>query len=85
MLIVNAMNTFAEPNTPDIPTVLIPMMMLSILVLSVSIMGYLFVYEPVRLLIEGERQKALAFLAHTIGFFACYSVLFIIAFVYVSR
>lgn len=57
---------------PD--TIIIPMTMLSLFVLSAAVMGFLFVYEPVRLLVENKKQEALIFFGKTVGFFACFVV-----------
>ena len=57
--------------------ILIPMIMLSLLVLSVAIMGLLFAYEPLRLYFENQKKEALLFLVKTIGYFACFVVAFI--------
>ena len=40
---------------------LIPMTMLSLLVLSTAVMGFLFVLEPLRLFLDGHRQEAITF------------------------
>lgn len=56
-------------------TVLAPIVMLSLLVLSVSIMAILFFYKPVTLLLDGHRQEALIFLAKTIISFAVLTAL----------
>lgn len=55
---------------PD--TIIIPMTMLSLFVLSAAVMGFLFVYEPVRLLIENKKKDALMFFGKTVAFFACF-------------
>lgn len=57
--------------------ILIPMIMLSLLVLSVAIMGLLFAYEPLRLYFENQKKEALLFLVKTIGYFACFVAAFI--------
>lgn len=57
-------------------TLLIPMTMLSLFVLSAAIMGYLFLYEPLRLLLENKKQEAITFFGKTVGFFACFVILF---------
>lgn len=56
----------------------IPMTMLSLFVLSVAVMALLFFYEPVRLLLEGEKRHALYFLAKTILSFAVFVIVLII-------
>jgi hypothetical protein len=65
-------STFAGDNE----TILIPMAVLSVFVLSASLMGYLFVSEPLLLAIEGKRSESVSFFLHTVGYFACYVVLF---------
>jgi hypothetical protein len=59
-------------------TMLVPMAMLSMFVLSAAIMGYLFLSEPLYLLVENHKQEAIAFFAKTVGFFACFVVIFAI-------
>jgi len=58
--------------------IVMPMVMLSLLVLSVSVMGILFLYEPVSIYIEGRRKEAIIFFVKTVGFFACFVALFLI-------
>lgn len=61
---------FAAPFTGARETIFIPMGVLSLLVLSVALMAYLFFGEPLRLLIEGQAEKAVRFLFTTLGTFA---------------
>lgn len=63
---------YALKEKPD--TIIIPMTMLSLFVLSAAVMGFLFVYEPVCLLVENKKQEALIFFGKTVGFFACFVV-----------
>ncbi len=51
-------------------SVFIPMAMLSLLVLSVALMAYLFFYQPVLMLIEGQRKEAVKLFLQTVGIFA---------------
>lgn len=65
-------------------TVFAPMAMLSLLVLSVAIMGYLFFYTPLALFIAGKREEGIQFFGKTILFFALitsfvFSILFLTA------
>ncbi|HEU5114412.1 MAG TPA: hypothetical protein VFT82_01445 [Candidatus Paceibacterota bacterium] len=55
---------------------LIPILMLSLLVLSVAIMGYLFFYEPVTLLIDGKRTEAVSSFLKTTVTFAAITAIF---------
>jgi hypothetical protein len=66
-------------------TLIIPMTMLSLFVLSASIMGYFFLSEPVSLLVEGKKGEAIIFFGKIVGAFACYVAFFaIILFIYSS-
>ena len=57
-------------------TIVIPMTMLSLFVLSAAVMGYLFLSEPLTLLVENRKQEAVVFFAKAVGFFACFVALF---------
>ncbi len=72
ILAIHGTSSIAQ-NTPD--TLLAPLTMLSLFVLSVAVMGILFVYEPLRLFFENQKQEALSFLVKTVGTFACFVVL----------
>jgi hypothetical protein len=78
VLIVSTITSFETlfKDTPD--TIMAPMVMLSLLVLSVAIMGYLFAFEPLRLYIDGKKQEAVAFFGRTVGFFACCVAIFVV-------
>ena len=69
ILIISKTSSIAA-HTPD--TLLAPVTMLSLFVLSAAIMGILFVYEPARLFFENQKQQALSFLLKTVGTFACF-------------
>jgi len=47
-----------------------PMIMLSLLVLSVALMSFIFFYEPVTLYIENKKKESVAFFVKTLGSFA---------------
>ncbi|HWB33902.1 MAG TPA: hypothetical protein VG753_01080 [Candidatus Paceibacterota bacterium] len=65
----------AQPNTPDsqTPFLLIPIAMLSLLVLSAAVMGYLFLYEPLMLYFDNKKQEAVQFFLQTTGIFAVFT------------
>ena len=72
ILVISKTSSIAA-NTPD--TLLAPVTMLSLFVLSAAIMGILFVYEPARLFLENQKQQALSFLLKTVATFACFVVI----------
>lgn len=63
-------------DTPD--TFLDPILALSLLVFSVAVMGFLFFYRPVVLLIEGKREEAVSFFLKTLGTFGVITVLLLL-------
>lgn len=66
--------------------IVFPMAMLSLLVLSVAVMAFLFGYEPVHLYAQGRTQEAVAFFWKTVATFAGFTaVLFAAAYLYVAR
>lgn len=65
-------------------SVLVPIAMLSLFVLSAAVMGYIFCYRPLQLLVDGKKLEALHLFLKTVGIFAIitvsiFSTLFIIA------
>jgi len=75
VFLVLSVSTFG-PAIPE-PNIVIPIGMLSLLVLSVAVMAFLFFYEPVQLLIEGRQKEALATFCKTVGFFICFALIFV--------
>ena len=59
-------------------TIITPMTMLSLFVLSAAVMGFLFLSEPLYLLMENKKQEAIIFFAKVVGFFACFVAFFTI-------
>jgi hypothetical protein len=70
---------------PGDDTFFAPMLFLSLLVLSVAIMGYLFVYEPLRLFLENQKKEALSYFAKTVASFAVVVVIFLLANILLTR
>ena len=64
---------------PD--TILAPMAMLSLLVFSVALMGYLFFLQPVQMFLEGQKVEAVELFTKTLGAFAVITgIVLIVAF-----
>lgn len=53
------------------PSVMIPIAILSLFVLSAAMMGYFFLYQPVLLLVEGKKEEATKLFLTTVFAFAC--------------
>ncbi len=71
------MHYFAAPNTPD--TFLTPVAALSLLVLSVSVMGFLFLGQPLQLYLDGQKKQAISFFMRTVTSFAVLTLLVVMA------
>ena len=83
VFIVFVIGLFAD-NPAVEGTLLIPMVMLSLFVLSAAVMGFLFVYEPLQLYFDNRRHEATIFFLKTVGYFACFVVLFVVTLLYSS-
>ena len=83
VLIVLVVSTIVE-GTEGPDTILIPMTMLSLFVLSAAVMGYIFLAQPIMLYLEGHKKEAVDFFLKTVGMFACMTVAFLLALVVVG-
>ena len=64
---------------PD--TILAPMAMLSLLVLSVAFMGYAFLFQPIVMYMDGKKREAVTFFTKTLLTFAVITgVIVVVAF-----
>jgi hypothetical protein len=62
------------PKGPD-NTILAPIAMLSLFVLSAVVMGYLFLSQPILLYLDGNRKAAALFFSKTIVTFAIITII----------
>lgn len=60
-------------NKPD--TFFAPIVVLSLLTLSVAVMAFLFFYQPLVLFIEGKKKDAVNLFVKTVGIFAAITAL----------
>jgi len=83
VIVVLVINTFADgPDGPD--TIFIPMFMISMFVLSAAVMGYIFLSQPIMLYLDGHKKQAVDFFLKTVGTFACLTVVFLAALLFLS-
>ncbi len=75
--IVSLINFFGSVLKDQEETIVIPMAMLSLFVLSASVVGYLFLSESLYLLIENKKQEAIIFFTKVVGFFAFFVLIFV--------
>lgn len=65
-------------------TLLVPIMILGLFVLSVAVMAFLFGSEVISLYIANKKKEAIDFFLKTVGTFALLLILFIVAGFYIS-
>ncbi len=73
--IVLVINIFSSNQQPD-NTIIIPITMLGLLVLSVAVMGFLFLSEPFSLYMEGKKKEAITFFTKVVAIFSCFVIAF---------
>lgn len=59
-------------------TILVPMGFLATFVLSAALMGYLFFYQPLLMLLDGRREQGVKLFLKTVGAFAVATVFVIL-------
>lgn len=59
-------------------TVVVPIAMLSLLVLSAAVMGFLFLSRPIMLYMDGKKDEAISFFGRTVAIFAIITAIFFI-------
>lgn len=55
---------------PPKDTILTPIAMLSLFTLSAAVMGYVFLYQPIMLFIDGHKKSAVNLFLQTVAVFA---------------
>lgn len=68
--------SLTQKNKPD--TAFAPVVFLSLLTLSVTVMAFLFFYQPLQLFIEGKKKEALHLFVRTVGVFAIFTIVVLI-------
>lgn len=70
ILLVSLVNFTSRFQLKD--NILMPMTMLGVFVISASVMAFLFLSEPFKLYMEGQKREAMIFFGKTLGIFACF-------------
>ena len=82
ILVVGIINRLASIGHDKPDTIFIPVFMLSLFVLSAAIMGFLFMYRPLSLFLDGKKKEAVEFFWKTVGIFSGFVVLALLALTY---
>lgn len=70
ILVVTVMTLVTQPLRDKPDTFFAPVVFLSVLTLSVTVMAFLFFYQPLQLFIDGNKKEAINLFAKTVGIFA---------------
>ena len=70
IVLISTLLYFGPQFAGHIDSVLVPIAMLSLFVLSAATMGYLFLLQPVQLYLDGAKKEAVDLFARTVGIFA---------------
>ena len=57
-------------HTGSVNSVVIPIAMISLFTLSAAVMGYLFLYQPLQLYLDGKKKEAVDLFLQTVAVFA---------------
>ena len=79
VLVVFVMNFVAKYLGDKEDGLIAPMLALSLFTLSASVMGYLFVFQPVKLYLDGEKQAGVKLFVGTVAIFAVITLLVLVA------
>lgn len=75
-VVVLFFNYISRPNTPD-TTMLAPLVVLSVLVLSVLVMAYCFFLTPIQMYLNGQKKEAVGLFSTSVAVFAAIVVVFL--------
>jgi len=78
ILVVSVMTFVTQPLRSKPDTFFAPITFLFVLSLSVSVMAFLFFYQPLLLFIEGKKKEAVNLFVKTIGIFAVITTIVLI-------
>lgn len=82
-LVASVMYYFPKLAGP-VESVIVPIAVLSLFVLSASVMGYLFCYEPMKLYFEEKKEESIGLFLKTIGIFAVITALIFLTLFFLS-
>ncbi len=70
---------YGTKHTGPANSIIVPIAILSLFTLSAAVMGYLFLFQPLRLYLDGEKQRAITLFLQTVAIFAGITVFALLA------
>lgn len=81
VLVVFAVNIVADNEVNiGVAQFITPIMMISLFTLSAAVMGYVFCYQPLRLYLDGDKEKGVKLFLKTVLIFAIIPISIFIAY-----
>ena len=84
IVLVACIMTFGQGLGPD-PGVLVPIAVLSLFVLSAAVMGYIFLFQPVQMYLDGAKKESVDLFVRTIAAFAVLTIFFLSVLFFYAR
>lgn len=69
---------YVRPEDLNIPEIVFPIFVLSLLVFSVALMAFTFFYQPVLLFLDNKKDEATSLFLKTLGIFAVITIILLI-------
>ncbi len=83
VLVVLAINGLSNIQNLE-SSLVIPIIFLSLFVLSTAMMGYIFCYQPLRMYLDNKKEEAVKLFLKTVGMFAIITILIMGGYLLVS-
>ena len=74
IVLVSLVLTYVPKLVGPMNSVIGPVAMLSLFVLSAAVMGYLFVFQPIQMYLDGDKKPAIKLSLQTLAFFAVITI-----------
>lgn len=84
IVLVVSLMYYAPKSIDQTGSIFLPIAMLSLFVFSAASMGYLFLYQPLQLFLEGEKKKAVDLFLKTLLTFALSASVLVLIGLYLS-
>lgn len=70
IVIIASVMFYGTQHTTPVDSVIGPIVILSLFTLSAAVMGYLFLYQPLQLYLDGKKKVAVNLFVQTVAVFA---------------
>lgn len=78
VLVVTVMNFISQTQGDKPDTIFAPILFISMLTFSVTVMAYVFFYQPLQLLVNGKKKESLNLFTQTVGAFGIITLIVLI-------